>query len=73
MPGRKRGKVIELHISLLPETEKELKALMIHERETYPSRVIDRAIHKSYTKLPNHVREQLEAEMKEAKAGEEND
>jgi|GEM_PF-2677974 len=59
MAGRQRSKKIEFHISLLPETAKELDALMEHEREVYASSVIDRAIHARYSKLPNDIKLQL--------------
>ncbi len=42
MLGRLKGNKVELHITLLPETIKELEALMKHERETTPSSCIDR-------------------------------
>lgn len=59
MIGRKRGKKIELHITLLEETVQELEALMKHERETGPSSVIDRAVHARYSRLHSEVKESL--------------
>jgi len=59
MAGRKKNSKREIHITILEETAEELEALMKHERETYPSRVIDRAIHARYSKLPQSIKDNL--------------
>ena len=59
MVGRLRGNKVEMHITLLPETAKELEALMKHERELTPSSCIDRAIHARYSRLPSDIKKEL--------------
>ena len=56
MAETQRTRKKEYHITLLPETARELEALMKYERETHASRVIDRAVHARYSRMKKHIK-----------------